>query len=129
MTREDKVNEFYKAGAKKTFEQFDDLRDAIAQVELCLDVHDEETGELFEAIDQYLIERNEENRAQLCKEWADCQYTLSQIAVLFDIPADAAFNRVHESNMTKVIDGKVVYREDGKILKPEGYVAPNMRGL
>lgn len=129
MTREDKVNEFYKAGAKKTFEQFEDLREALDQVELCINIHDEETTELFDAIDFYMIERSEENRAQLCKEWADCQYTLSQIAVLFDIPADAAFNRVHNSNMTKVIEGKVVYRDDGKILKPDTYVAPDMRGL
>jgi len=49
--------------------------------------------------------------------------------VYFNIPADPSFNRVHNSNMTKVVDGKVIFRDDGKILKPSTYEAPNMRGL
>lgn len=73
---------------------------------------------------------DEERRADFLKEWADVQYTLSQIAVYYDIPADVVFNRVHESNMTKVSDGgKIIFREDGKILKPDTYQAPNLRGL
>lgn len=34
---------------------------------------------------------------------------------------EESFKRVHESNMTKVVDGKVLRREDGKILKPDTY--------
>ena len=40
----------------------------------------------------------------------------------------AAFNEVHRSNMTKVMpDGKVMKREDGKIIKPESYESPNLK--
>jgi hypothetical protein len=31
--------------------------------------------------------------------------------------------------MTKVVDGRLIKREDGKILKPEGYTPANMEGL
>lgn len=41
---------------------------------------------------------------------------------------EAAFNEVHRSNMTKVMpDGKVLKREDGKILKPDTYEKPNLQ--
>lgn len=34
---------------------------------------------------------------------------------------------VTSSNMSKTVDGKVIRREDGKILKPETYFPPNIR--
>lgn len=41
---------------------------------------------------------------------------------------EAAFNEVHRSNMTKVMpDGKVLKREDGKIIKPDTYEKPNLQ--
>ena len=41
---------------------------------------------------------------------------------------EAAFNEVHRSNMTKVMpDGKVMKREDGKIIKPDTYEKPNLQ--
>ena len=123
MSREEKVAEFRKAGGKKNFDE------AFEDVDMILDCVGEEIGEFYDAADNYKRDPTEENRAQLCKEWADLQYVISQAAVYFDIPASAAFNRVHNSNMTKVVDGKVIYREDGKILKPETYVAPDMGGL
>lgn len=40
---------------------------------------------------------------------------------------DAAFNEVHRSNMTKTIGGTVQRRDDGKILKPVTYEAPDLK--
>jgi len=41
---------------------------------------------------------------------------------------EVAFNEVHRSNMTKVMpDGKVLRREDGKIIKPDAYEPPNLQ--
>ena len=41
---------------------------------------------------------------------------------------EAAFNEVHRSNMTKVMpDGKVLRRDDGKIIKPDSYEPPNLQ--
>ncbi len=39
---------------------------------------------------------------------------------------DDAFDEVHRSNMAKLVDGKVLRREDGKVLKPEGWQPPNL---
>lgn len=40
---------------------------------------------------------------------------------------EAAFNEVHRSNMTKVMpNGKVMKRDDGKIIKPPTYEKPNL---
>jgi predicted HAD superfamily Cof-like phosphohydrolase len=123
MTREDKVNEFRQAGGKKNYDEAPEDTGLICSCII------EETTELLEAIQNFTDEPSEDNRKQVCKEWADAQYVLSQAALFFDIPADPAFNRVHDSNMSKVVGGKIFYREDGKILKPDTYVAPDMSGL
>ena len=39
---------------------------------------------------------------------------------------DGAFDEVHRSNMAKLVDGKVLRREDGKVLKPEGWQPPQL---
>lgn len=89
----------------------------------------EEFAEFRQAAKDWFVFRNPETRKQLVKEWADLAYVISQAAVYFNINADAAFNRVHNSNMTKVVDGKIILREDGKILKPDTYKPADMSGL
>ena len=39
------------------------------------------------------------------------------------------FDEVHSSNMTKFQDGKAIFREDGKVMKPENYREPNLRPI
>jgi len=36
------------------------------------------------------------------------------------------FDEVHASNMSKLVDGKAIYRPDGKVLKGENYFKPNI---
>lgn len=122
MTREEKVAQFQKAADSKTHAEGGDYT-------LHCTCFSEEITELYHAITNYITNQNDVTRADLVKEWADCQVTLSNIAWFFDIPGSAAFQRVHENNMTKVVDGKILRREDGKILKPAGYTKPNMNGL
>jgi len=45
------------------------------------------------------------------------------------VDVEAAWNEVHRSNMAKVDAGTgvVLRREDGKILKPEGWQPPNLK--
>lgn len=53
---------------------------------------------------------------------ADLLYVVLGTAAAYGIDAQAVFSEVHRSNMTKVgPDGKVIRREDGKILKPETF--------
>ena len=123
MTREGKVAQFLKAAGKKPLERGDEYDKSYENNLL------EEANELVEAMRDYYENPGVATRANLCKEWADVQVVLSNIAVYLDIPASPSFNRVHNNNMTKVVGGKILRREDGKILKPDGYVKADMRGL
>lgn len=38
-----------------------------------------------------------------------------------------AFEEVHKSNMSKLENGKAIFREDGKILKGKNYFRPNLK--
>ena len=116
-SREASVARFREAAGKGNVHEQPGELDLVART--CIE---EEFAEFIEAARNWFVYRNEETRKQLVKEWADLAYVISQAAVYFDIPADAAFNRVANSNMTKVVDGKIIFREDGKILKPDTYV-------
>ena len=60
---------------------------------------------------------------------ADIIYIACGTAVSYGIPLDDVFDEVHRSNMAKLVDGKVIRREDGKIQKPEGWTAPDIRSI
>ena len=122
-TREEKSSNFLRAAGKTPY-------DGVLLDPSMLASFAEEAQELCEAYYDYLLENNEETRANLCKEWADVQVTLSNLAWYMNIPAEASLDRVVSNNNTKIgADGKVMFREDGKVLKPEGYVKVDMKGL
>lgn len=78
----------------------------------------EEKKEVEDAI---LDAATEEDIADIAKELADLVYVVYGTALAYGIPLDKVIEEVHRSNMTKVVDGSVIRREDGKILKPETY--------
>ena len=46
------------------------------------------------------------------------------------IPLNQVFTEVHRSNMAKALpDGTVRYRPDGKVLKPDGWTPPDIKGV
>lgn len=73
---------------------------------------------------------NKQLRAELLKELADLVYVCHQMAACFGWDLDVAYNRVHESNLSKLgLDGKPIRREDGKILKGPKYFQPTLIDL
>lgn len=72
---------------------------------------------------------SQETRTKMLKELVDLQYVLSGMAVSFGLPLEEAFDRVHTSNMSKLVDGKPLKREDGKILKGPNYQPPHLEDL
>ena len=54
----------------------------------------------------------------------DAVYYLCDQAVRNGMNLDKIFDIVHKANMSKVVQGKVLRREDGKILKPQGWIDP-----
>lgn len=58
----------------------------------------------------------------------DAIYYICDCAVRNGINLDPLFDIVHNANMQKVVNGKVIRREeDGKILKPKGWEDPALK--
>ena len=76
------------------------------------------------AIDQ------KKNKEDILKELCDLVYVCIGFADTYGWNFDTAFNRVHQSNMSKLDkNGDPIYRRDGKILKSELYKEPDLQDL
>lgn len=134
-TRESKVEEFHKAFnldiGSQARESLLDLRMKLIQ---------EEANEVSEALKDILLEVHYDKKVpkllweSLIKELCDLQYVLSgtlvSIKELYNVDFDVAFNRVHQSNMSKLDnDGKAIYNEYGKVQKSQNYKEPELGDL
>ena len=63
------------------------------------------------------------------KELADLVYVCFQYAATLGYDLDEALRRVHQSNLSKLVDGKPLRREDGKVLKGPNYQPPSLQDL
>lgn len=61
----------------------------------------------------------------------DMQYVLDGMIVHHGLQHvfEESYNEVHASNMSKLEDGKAIYREDGKVLKGKDYFKPNLEKI
>jgi predicted HAD superfamily Cof-like phosphohydrolase len=85
----------------------------------------EEFLELSEALqDCFDHIDNKRSREAALKELADLVYVCYQLAAAVGWDLDKALDRVHESNLSKLVDGKPVKRLDGKVLKGPNYKPP-----
>ena len=57
----------------------------------------------------------------------DAIYYICDTAVRHGFNLDKLFEIVHRANMSKVINGKVIRRDDGKIMKPDGWQDPAVK--
>ena len=94
----------------------------------------EETWELMEELETAaLLSRKPSLEAaqRILKEMADVQYVLSGTAVSLGLDLEAAFHRVHDSNMTKIDPiTKRLHRDKwGKVLKGPDYQPPYLKDL
>jgi predicted HAD superfamily Cof-like phosphohydrolase len=90
--------------------------------ELRMSLLEEEVNEYFDAEESLDI-------VGIADALADIIYIACGTAVSYGIPLDKVFEEVHRSNMAKLVDGKVIYREDGKILKPAGWTPPQIENI
>ena len=124
MTQLDKVRQFNKAFGHPLGAPWKAKGDAAHELaQLRMRLITEEYKEVLEAFWEGTYE-------ELAKELADLLYVVNGMAATYGIPLDEVFNRVHESNMSKLgEDGKPVYRDDGKVMKGPNYKEPDLSGL
>ena len=85
---------------------------------------------LEEEFDEYCEAEGDNDIVGIADALADIVYIAFGTAVAYGINLNAVLHEVHRSNMSKVPeDGKILYREDGKILKPDTYSPPNIAAV
>ena len=83
---------------------------------------------LTEEVQEYAEAARTGDLVEVLDALADIGYILAGTIInhgMQDI-FDEAFDEVHRSNMAKLVDGKVIRREDGKVMKPEGWTPPQL---
>ena len=84
---------------------------------------------LKEEVWEYMDGESFNDLVEVADAIADIIYIACGTAVSYGIPLDSLFAEVHRSNMAKLVDGKVIRREDGKIQKPADWTAPDVKGV
>ena len=123
MTPYEKVREFARAMGQPLDQPWPtDLEDGegVGLYRLRMNLVEEEFKELEDG----------EDPEHVLKELCDLLYVVYGFAATYGWDIDEAFNRVHESNMSKLgPDGYPIYREDGKIMKGPNYKEPYLGDL
>lgn len=91
-----------------------------ARASLRIDLIDEELKELRMAV-------SSNDLVGIADALGDLDYVVNGAALEYGIPLPEITAEIHRSNMTKLdAGGNPVYREDGKVLKGEGYEPPRL---
>ena len=90
----------------------------------------EEYDELWQAHGDSLGNPEDRNLSAEClTELADLEYVCFQYAAASGWELDEALDRVHKSNLSKLVDGKPLKNEVGKVLKGPNYEPPYLEDL
>jgi predicted HAD superfamily Cof-like phosphohydrolase len=84
--------------------------------------------ELVEAATSLALGHPIPNLGKIAKEASDLIYVVLGLCTALGIDGEEAFRRVHQSNMSKLVDGVASFSPEGKVLKGPNYVEPDMTG-
>lgn len=91
-----------------------------AQANLYVDLINEEFNELLHA---YMAR----DIVEVADALADLKWVIEGLELTLQLPQQEIWDEVARSNHSKISDnGKIIKREDGKVLKPETYSPPNI---
>lgn len=93
------------------------------------DIRDLRKKLLEEEFVEYTVGEDKNDLVEIADALADLIYIAYGTAVAYGIPLDQVFAEVHRSNMAKLVDGKVIRRDDGKVLKPTGWTPPDIKSI
>ena len=116
MNTHDDVANFMRAGDQQVHDQVQPFNQ---QALLYGDLIREEFYELMYAMRQMAF-------VEIDDACADLKWVIEGLCHSFGIPLQQVWDEVNRSNMSKTVDGKLIKREDGKILKPDTYSPPDI---
>ncbi len=84
---------------------------------------------LEEEYKEYLDAEDDNDLVEIADALGDIIYIACGTALEYGIPLDRVFEAIHNSNMAKLVDGKVLRHPNGKVKKPEGWQAPDIEKI
>lgn len=84
---------------------------------------------IAEEFEEWAIEAEAGDDLAELKELTDLVYVAFWRAEMKGFDLMESFRRVHESNMSKLVDGAAIYNEDGKVMKGPNYMPPELGDL
>lgn len=91
----------------------------VPQVELYVNLIREEFQELLDG-------HFNKDVVEVADACGDLIWVILGLANSLGIPMQSVWQEISASNMSKTVEGKVIKREDGKIMKPDTYFPPNI---
>ena len=91
---------------------------------LGVDLMDEELNEYVEALDN-------DDLIEVADALADMKFVLNGLIIKHGLMNcfDEIYDEVYKSNMSKLVDGKPTYNENGKVMKGKDYFKPNLKPI
>jgi predicted HAD superfamily Cof-like phosphohydrolase len=120
MNSNDDVKVFMLAGQQNVETTPGIPYDRVAQGTLYMKLIKEEFEELLYAW-------NEEDIVEVADACADLKWVIEGMEHTLGINQQAVWDEVARSNMSKMVGGKLIKREDGKVLKPATFVKPDIK--
>ncbi len=85
---------------------------------------------LEEEVDEFVTASKKGDLVGIADALADIVYVIYGTALTYGIDLDAVLREVHRSNMSKLgNDGKPLIRGDGKVLKSDRYLPPDIAAV
>ena len=83
-----------------------------------------------EEFDELMRAYFEKDMVEIADGCADLKCVIEGLEHTLKLPQQAVWDEVSRSNLSKISStGKVIKREDGKVLKPEGWTPPNIKAI
>lgn len=86
---------------------------------------------MTEELSEYINACEQGDLVEVADAVVDMQYILSGIIIAHGLENvfEDLFNEVHDSNMSKLENGKALRRDDGKVLKGKNYFKPDLKNI
>lgn len=120
MNTRDDVKQFMLAGEQIVKQKPNSTFDS--QAILYYNLVKEEFEELTDAV-------NNSDIIETADACADLIWVIEGLCHSLGIPLQKIWDEVARSNFSKTVDGKLVKRADGKVLKPNTYSPPNLKPI